>query len=150
MAAMDFIMHACENNIFLAFDFGTRNIGVAVGQKITKSSTALAPLLAKKGIPRWEEVDNLIKNWQPHALVVGVPYKFDGSDLKVTKLAKRFIEQLKDRYKIEVHPADERLTTKSAREEIFARGGYKALKNESVDSVAAQLILEEWMGGDLL
>jgi putative Holliday junction resolvase len=134
-----------EKNIFLAFDFGTRNIGVAVGQKLTKSATPLTPLLAQKGIPRWEEVDNLIKNWQPRALVVGVPYKFDGSDLKVTKLAKRFIEQLKKRYQLEVYAAEERLTTKAAREEIFARGGYKALQTESVDSVAAKLILEEWM-----
>ena len=131
--------------IFIAFDFGTKNIGVAVGQKITKSATALAPLHAKQGIPRWEEIDNLIKDWQPHALVVGVPYKLDGGNLKVTGLAKRFIEQLKDRYKLEVHAAEERLTTKAAREEIFARGGYKALQNESVDGVAAQLILEEWM-----
>ncbi|CAL7963176.1 putative pre-16S rRNA nuclease [Gammaproteobacteria bacterium] len=134
-----------EKNIFLAFDFGTRNIGVAVGQKITKSATALTPLLAEKGIPRWEEIDSLIKNWQPLALVVGVPYKFDGSDLKVTKLAKRFIEQLKKRYQLEVYAAEERLTTKAAREEIFARGGYRALQNESVDSVAAKIILEEWM-----
>ena len=134
-----------EKSIFLAFDFGTRNIGVAVGQKITRSSTALSPLLAQKGIPRWEEIDNLIKTWQPSALVVGVPYKFDGSDLRVTKLAKRFIEQLKNRYKMDVHAAEERLTTKSAREEIFARGGYRALQNESVDGLAAQLILEEWM-----
>lgn len=134
-----------EKSIFLAFDFGTRNIGVAVGQKITKSSTALVPLFAQKGIPRWEQVDNLIKNWQPVALVVGVPYKFDGSDLKVTKLAKIFIEQLKNRYQLEVHAAEERLTTKAAREEIFACGGYKALQTKSVDSVAAQLILEEWM-----
>jgi putative Holliday junction resolvase len=135
-----------EKNVFLAFDFGTRNIGVAVGQKITKSATALAPLLAENGIPRWKEIDSLINNWQPLALVVGVPYKFDGSDLRVTKLAKRFIEQLKKRYQLEVYAAEERLTTKAARGEIFARGGYKALQNESVDSVAAKIILEEWIG----
>ncbi len=134
-----------ENSIFLAFDFGTKNIGVAVGQKITKSATALAPLRAKKGIPWWEEIDALVKNWQPVALIVGMPYKFDGSDLKVTKLVKRFIEQLKKRYQLPVYSTEELLTTKAAREEIFARGGYKALQNESVDSVAAKIILEEWM-----
>ena len=135
-----------EKNIFLAFDFGTRNIGVAVGQKVTKSATVLAPLLAEKGNPCWENIDKLIKDWQPIALVVGVPYRLDGSDLKVTKLAKKFIEQLKKRYQLEVYAAEERLTTKAAREEIFARGGYKALQNESVDCVAAKIILEEWMG----
>lgn len=132
--------------VFIGFDFGTRNIGVAVGQKITNSSTALPPLLAKQGMPNWQQIDNLIKEWQPTALVVGVPYKLEGGDFHVTKLAKRFIEQLKTRYKIAVYSAEERLTTKSAREEIFARGGYKALQKQSVDSAAARLILEEWMG----
>lgn len=131
--------------VFLAFDFGTRNIGVAVGQKITKSATALAPLLAQKGVPRWEEIDNLIKNWQPFALIVGIPHKADGSDLKITKLVKKFIEQLEKRYHLPVYEVEERLTTKAARAEIFARGGYKALQKESVDSIAARIILEEWM-----
>jgi putative Holliday junction resolvase len=134
-----------ENDIFLGFDFGTKNIGVAVGQKITKSATVLPPLRAQKGIPRWEEIDDLVKNWQPVALIVGMPYKSDGSDLKVTKLVKRFIEQLKQHYPLPVYYTEELLTTKSAREEIFSRGGYKALQNESVDSVAAKLILEDWM-----
>jgi putative holliday junction resolvase len=134
-----------EKTIFLAFDYGTRNIGVAVGQKITKSATVLAPLLAKNAIPPWYKIDELVKSWQPHALIVGVPYKNDGSDFKVTKLAKNFIEQLKQRYQLPVYAAEERLTTKAAREKIFERGGYRALQNESVDSLAAKLILEEWL-----
>lgn len=134
-----------EKNIFLAFDFGTKNTGVAVGQKITKSATVLPPLQSQKGTPHWQAIDALIKNWQPAALIVGMPYKFDGSDLKVTKLVKRFIDKLKKRYQLPVYTAEERLTTKAAREEIFSRGGYKALQNESVDSVAAKIILEEWM-----
>lgn len=138
-------MEKSAAGVFIGFDFGTRNIGVAVGQKITNSSTALPPLLAKLGIPNWQQIDTLIKEWQPTALVVGVPYKIEGGDFYVTKLAKRFIEQLKTRYKTPVYSAEERLTTKSAREEIFARGGYKALQKQSVDSAAARLILEEWM-----
>jgi len=134
-----------DKDIFLAFDFGTKNIGVAVGQKITKSATALAPLHAKRGVPQWEEIDALIKNWQPGALIVGMPHKINGGDLKVTKLVKQFIEQLKKRYQLPVHSTEELLTTKAAREEIFVRGGYKALQTESVDSVAAKIILEEWM-----
>lgn len=136
---------ANEQNIFLAFDFGTKNIGVAVGQKITKSATALAPLQAHKGIPNWKAIDNLIKNWQPAALVVGIPYKLDGDDLSVTRAAKKFVIQLKKRYSLPVHAAEEQLTTKAARAEIFSRGGYKALQNEPVDSVAAKIILEGWL-----
>jgi putative holliday junction resolvase len=134
-----------EKNIFIAFDFGTKNIGVAVGQKITKSATVLAPVHAQNGDPNWIEIDALIKNWQPNALIVGMPYKIDGSDLKVTKLVRKFIDNLKTRYHLPVYSIEERLTTKSARAEIFSRGGYKALQTESVDSVAAKIILEDWM-----
>lgn len=146
---MTFFMHNNKDHIFLAFDFGTKNIGVAVGQKITKSATPLAPLYAQNGNPDWQVMDKLIKDWQPVALIVGVPYKIDGSDLKVTKLAKNFINQLKQHYSLPVHAAEERFTTKTAREEIFARGGYKALQNESIDSMAAKIILEEWLGKNI-
>jgi putative Holliday junction resolvase len=134
-----------EKTIFLAFDYGTRNIGVAVGQKITKSATVLSPLLAKNAIPPWDKIDDLVKSWQPQALIVGVPHKIDGSDLKVTKLAQNFIKQLNHRYQLPAYAVEERLTTKAAREEIFGRGGYRALQNESVDSQAAKIILEDWM-----
>ncbi len=134
-----------EKTIYLAFDYGTRNIGVAVGQRITRSATVLSPLLAKNAIPPWDEIDKLVKNWQPRAMVVGVPYQIDGRDLKVTPLAKGFIKELNQRYQLPVYAGEERLTTKAAREEIFERGGYKALQSESVDSLAAKLILEEWL-----
>lgn len=134
-----------HTHTLLGFDFGMKNIGVAVGQSLTGSATALAPLSAKQGQPNWQQLDNLIKEWQPTALVVGVPYKITGGNLYVTKLAKKFITQLQARYAIPVHAAEERLTTKAAREEIFARGGYKALQKQSIDSAAARLILEEWL-----
>ncbi|MDR1057180.1 MAG: Holliday junction resolvase RuvX [Coxiellaceae bacterium] len=134
-----------EKTIFLAFDYGTRNIGVAVGQKITKSATALPPLVAKNRTPPWNKIDNLIKNWQPKALIVGVPYKINGGNLAITKLAQNFIKQLKKRYNLPVYAAEEHLTTKAAREEIFKQGGYRALQKESVDSMAAKIIFEEWV-----
>lgn len=142
------ISNTDETNIFLAFDFGTRNIGVAVGQKVTRSANALAPLRAQDGVPRWEDIDNLVKIWQPAALVVGMPYKLNGTDLKITKLVRRFIEQLKKHYSLPIYTTEEHLTTKAAREEIFSRGGYKALQKESVDGIAAKLILEEWMNNN--
>ena len=134
-----------EGDIFLAFDYGTRNIGVAVGQKITKSASTLPPLTAQDLTVPWNEIDKLIENWSPKALIVGMPSKADGSELKVTKLAKNFIEELKKHYKMPVYSTGEHLTTKAAREEIFQRGGYSALQSESVDSEAAKIILEDWM-----
>ncbi len=131
--------------IFLAFDYGTRNIGVAVGQRITNSATALPPLVCNNNVFPWNAVDRLVKNWKPEALIVGVPHRIQGGDLKITMLAERFISQLEDRYGLLVHGIEEMLTTKSARAEIFKRGGYRALQSESVDSVAARIILEAWM-----
>jgi len=139
-------MHSKNNHeIFLGFDFGTRNIGVAVGQMITKTATPLNLLHAKNGVPNWDEVAKLITTWQPQALVAGVPCHLDGTPHRITALAREFIERLTKRYNLPVYEAEERLTTKAAREEIYAEGKYKALQNKNIDSAAAVLILEEWM-----
>lgn len=134
-----------EENILIAFDYGTRNTGVAVGQKITKSASALEPIISKTNTPPLNKIDLLVKTWQPQAFVVGVPYQFDGSEFEVTKHALKFIKTLKNRYHLPVYPAEEKLTTKAARAIMFERGGYKELQNRSVDSEAAKIILEGWM-----
>jgi putative Holliday junction resolvase len=131
--------------IFLAFDYGTRNIGVAVGQKVTRSANTLEPIVYQSTIP-WHKIDQLLKDWQPEALIVGVPHKIHGGDLKITVLAEKFIAQLQERYGLPVYDVEEMLTTKAAREEIFKRGGYRALQNQSIDSFAAKIILEAWLG----
>lgn len=132
------------SDILLAFDFGTKRIGVAVGQTVTKTARPLATLSAKEGQPQWEEVDKLIKTWRPNALVVGIPLNMDGTPQAITQAARNFAEALRKKYQLPVHGIDERLTTRDAREKVFAKGGYKALQNEQIDSVAAQLILETW------
>ena len=131
--------------MYLAFDFGTRNIGVASGQKLTGTATPLQKINAKRGVPNWKEVEDLIKKWQPTALIVGVPINLDGTEHEITNYAKNFIRQLEERFHLPVYAAEERLTTKAARSRIFEAGGYKALQAESIDSFAAKLILEEWM-----
>ncbi|MDR1012360.1 MAG: Holliday junction resolvase RuvX [Coxiellaceae bacterium] len=134
-----------QKTLFLAFDYGTSNIGVAIGQNITKSATALSPLVSNCKIPPWNKIDDLINDWQPQALVVGIPYKINGNNLTTTKLAQNFVLQLKRHYNLPVYTAAEHLTTKIARTEIFKQGGYRALQKESIDSVAARIILEEWL-----
>lgn len=138
-----------ENRTLLGFDFGLKRIGVAVGQSVTMTATPLAILNARIGIPSWEEVTKLIAKWQPYALVVGVPVNMDGTVQEITELARHFVRQLHERCSLPVYEMDERLTTKAAREEIYAAGGYKALQKEAIDSVAAQLILEGWMRENL-
>ena len=140
------IMQPSTNSaVFLGFDFGTKNIGVAVGQAITKTATPLAIVHAKNGIPNWNEIAKIITAWQPQALVVGVPVALDGSPHRLTILAREFIANLAKHCDLPVYEAEERLTTKAARTEIYTAGGYKALQDKSIDSAAAVLILEEWL-----
>lgn len=131
--------------ILLGFDFGMKRIGVAVGQTVTQSARPLKTLKANQGVPQWEMVNKLIKAWQPDALVVGIPLNMDGTEQPLTQAAQTFSDALKQRYNLPVYGVDERLSTKDARERIFNQGGYKALQEGEVDSVAAQLILQNWL-----
>lgn len=141
---------------FLGFDFGMRNIGVAVGQNITQTAKPLTTLQSEKGVPPWQEIYDIIKTWRPYALIVGIPLNMDGTEQDITHAAREFANELYDRYKILVFTEDERLTSVEARAQLFAAGGYKKLQKktgaESIDSVAAQLILESWLreNSDLL
>lgn len=128
----------------LAFDFGLKNIGVAVGQSITGTAAPLQALKARDGIPNWEIIANLVKEWQPDAMVVGLPLNMDGTEQEVTLRAKKFARRLEGRYGVKVNTHDERLTTVDAKAELFARGGYQALTKDKIDSISAVLILESW------
>jgi len=134
-----------EHDILLGFDFGMKRIGVAVGQTVTRTARALTTLKAENGMPNKEALSKLIKIWQPTAIIVGIPLNMDGTEQAITQEARRFVEMLRNLFKIPVYEMDERLTTKSARETLFEEGGYKALQNGQVDRVAAQLILQNWI-----
>jgi putative Holliday junction resolvase len=131
--------------VLLGFDFGMKRIGVAVGQTVTQTARALETIKANQGDPDWNRLDKLIKTWQPDALVVGIPLNMDGTSQPITATAEQFSETLRARYQIPVFGIDERLSTKDARERLFKEGGYKALQDGQVDSVAAQLILQNWL-----
>jgi len=134
-----------QPNVLLGFDFGTKKIGIAVGQTITMTSRPLETIKANNGVPDWERLDKIIQAWQPDALVVGIPLNMDGTEQPLTLKAKNFLNSLKERYAKDVFEIDERLSTKDARDRIFQEGGYKALQDGQVDSVAAQLILQNWL-----
>ncbi len=133
------------HEILLGFDFGLKRIGVAVGQTVTQTARPLTTLKASKGIPEWNALNQMIKTWQPDALVVGIPLNMDGTEQPISHSAREFAKQLHERYKLPVYEMDERLSTKDARERLFTEGGYKALQNGQVDRVAAQLILQNWL-----
>ena len=128
----------------LSFDFGTKSIGVAVGQEITGTASPLNALKAVDGIPDWNIVATLFAEWSPQLAVVGLPLNMDGSNQEVTFSAKKFANRLNAKYRVPVETCDERLTTADAKARLFELGGYKKLDKQKVDSVSACLIFESW------
>ncbi len=128
----------------LSFDFGTKSIGVAVGQQLTASARPLAALKAKDGVPDWDQIGALLKEWQPEKVVVGLPLNMDGSEQPLTARARKFASRLHGRFGVQVELHDERLSTVEARAELFERGGFRALSKSNVDSLSAVIILESW------
>jgi len=125
----------------MGFDYGTRKIGVAVGQTVTGTASALETLLSVKNQPDWIRIGQLIKEWKPDALIVGLPLNLDDSSTDATEGALRFSRQLEGRYHLPVHLADERFTSAEAR----TRLGPREKEIERYDAVAAKLILETWL-----
>lgn len=128
----------------LAFDFGTNSIGCAIGQSVTGTAQGLPAFKARDGIPDWAQIGQVICEWQPDLLIIGLPLNMDGTEQPLTQRAKTFANRLHGRFSLPIALQDERLTTVAARTEIFERGGYKALKKGKVDSISACLILESW------
>jgi putative holliday junction resolvase len=133
----------------LGFDFGTTRIGVAVGQNITGTAQPLAPLKAKEGIPSWDEIARLVEEWQPDAFVVGLPLDMDGSENEMCQRARKFAKRLHGRFNLPYHMMDERLSSYEAKGQVIARGGSRNFKENSVDGLAAQMILETWFAESL-
>ena len=130
----------------LAFDFGINHIGVASGNDSTYTVTPRQALKAKDGIPDAQSLQKLMNEWQPALCVVGLPLNADGSEQDMTKKARKFGNRLSANFKLKVVFVDERYTSVSAKEMIFAQGGFRALKNgkERIDSVSAAEILEQY------
>lgn len=126
----------------LGFDFGTKRIGVAVGQELTGSARALETLNSPDGGPDWAGISRLIEQWQPAALVLGLPLNLDGSDHEITRLVRRFGNRLRGRYNLPVYTIDERLSSTEAELLLAEKGRFD---KADVDKVAAQVILQSWL-----
>lgn len=131
----------------LAFDFGTKRIGVAVGQELTGSATPLAPLAANNGIPDWDLLKVLVDQWQPDAFVVGIPLNMDSSNSDMAIRARKFCKRLHGRFHKPSYGMDERLSSFAAKSEIAAA---PKTTNTSIDSMAAKLILESWFQQNII
>ncbi len=129
----------------LAFDYGTRHIGVAVGQLITRTAQPLDSISAKEPQIKWQKIAALVEIWHPEFFILGLPLDRQGLDQWITEETKIFAEELKQRFNKEVHLVDERYSTVEARSRIFSNKGYKGLTKDLIDSISAKIILESWL-----
>lgn len=130
----------------LAFDYGLRQIGVAVGNALLGTTQPLAVLRARDGQPDWDEIGALCREWQPDLILVGDPLNMDGSVSDMAERARRFARRIEGRFHIPTAMVDERLSSfevKQAQREAGHHGDYRS---KPVDSLAAELILGDWLG----
>ncbi len=131
----------------LAFDFGLVQMGVAVGNTELRSTQPLSVLRAKEGVPDWHMVEKLVREWQPDLLVVGDPLNMDGSDSELCERARKFARRLHGRLGLPVEMVDERLTSFEAKQISREQGHRGDYKRRPIDSQAAELVLQSWLGG---
>ncbi|MDQ2076581.1 Holliday junction resolvase RuvX [Marinimicrobium sp. ABcell2] len=129
----------------LAFDYGLKNIGAATGQSLIGTATPLPPLKARDGVPNWEQVEKLLKEWRPGLVLVGLPLNMDDSESELSARARKFANRLHGRFGVAVEMVDERLSSFEAKGEVMARGGSRDYGKNPVDSIAARLILETYL-----
>ena len=130
----------------LSFDFGTKKIGIAVGQTVTKSSSPLTVLFNKENKVNWEEVSAIIDEWKPELLLIGKPLNMDGTDSDIMKVVDNFFKKLAKLSGIECEYVDERLTSFEARQnfkELMIENN-KNIKKEIIDANAAKILIDNW------
>ena len=130
--------------LVLAFDFGVRRIGVAVGNELLGSATALDPLMARDGIPDWHVIARLIEEWQPDLFVVGLPLNMDDTESEMSLRARKFGNRLHGRFGKPLEMFDERGTTRAAKAIARDEGHRGNYRDHGVDGIAAELILTGW------
>ncbi len=123
----------------VGFDYGTRWIGVAVGQTLTRQASPQQAIRCDD----WDAVEKILQAWQPQRLVVGLPLNMHGEAQAMTRRARRFARQLEGRFRIPVELIDERLTTREAY--LIAIDNQRKKSTTEIDSLAAALITESWL-----
>lgn len=128
---------------YLGFDYGTRKIGVAVGQTVTGTAQDLDTLRVRGSTPDWQRITEHVSAWRPAAFVVGLPLDSQGEETLMSRRARRFGHSLSDRYNLEVHWINEYLSSEAARHALSTRDTRKPPAQR--DQVAARLILETFL-----
>jgi putative Holliday junction resolvase len=129
----------------LAFDFGTKRIGVAVGDTVLAVAHPLTTITSQQDAQRFTAIESLVREWQPVLLVVGLPTHADGTEHDLTQRSRRFARRLEGRFAIQVEMVDERFTTLAAGSALRESGVAGREQKRMRDQVAAQLILQAYL-----
>ena len=139
-----------NDEVLLAFDYGSRRIGVAVGQTTTGTASP-AGVIPVAGAPDWAAIERCVREWSPARLLVGLPYNMDGTETLLTGTCRGFGKELSRRFGLPVEFVDERLTSAAAQADLrdARRSGARTRRvtREDIDANAARVILETWLGG---
>jgi len=127
----------------LGFDFGDKRIGIASGQTISCNASPLTTLSAINNKPDWASIEKIISEWQPDALIVGLPFYLDGSKSDMTARAEKFSRQLEGRFHLPIYTHNEALSSFEAEQFLSAK---KNQHNKSdIDKIAAAIIVQSWL-----
>lgn len=135
--------------ILLAFDFGIKNIGIAVTETKLLYAKPLKSIFVTKNQTYWEKINRILLEWKPHYIIIGYPIDMYGKKQGITKKTEKFKKEFFRRYKIPIFLHDERLSTVESKDIIFKKIGYRGLKKTCIHSIAAKVILEGWMENNL-
>ncbi|HUR40411.1 MAG TPA: Holliday junction resolvase RuvX [Verrucomicrobiae bacterium] len=131
--------------VYLAFDYGTKRIGVAIGDAVTRGARGLGAVGED-----WNAIDGLIREWRPQACVVGLPVGRDSEEQPITQRARAFAQRLQERFEGPVHLCDERYSSRAGLDDLRRARASGAMKRRvrtgDKDSAAARVILEQWLG----
>ena len=134
-----------SGHTILAFDFGARWIGVAVGDTETRLASPLGMFEAESRIGRIAEVETLVREWTPERLLVGLPLAMDGGEHDMTRRARRFARQLEARFRLPVELADERLSSVAAEATLRETGRGGRRHKHLAHALAAKIILQAYL-----
>lgn len=138
------VVQILPQGTLLAFDFGTKRIGIAKGSTLLRRAYPLATISEEKTEPRFTQIAALLKEWQPNGLVVGLPSNDDGTPHELTALCRRFANRLKGRFALPTILVDERYTSAAASEQLTQAGIYGRKQKNVIDQYAAQQILQAY------
>ena len=137
---------------FIGIDYGNANMGIATGQSITKTASALKTINVKQPF-NWHELDEIINQWQPEAIIIGLPLTEDGEQQLISKQAHNFAKKMKNRYQLPIHEVDERYSSMQAQDDFSQaryQGNAKRKHSKNLDAHAAKNILQRWLDNETL